>query len=209
MITLQAELPTVLKKSPEQSNLLLPSDKVNVTRGKIYKAEILESEGLHDRIKISHDAGDWWIFRPHWQYLEKEPITARFSLKQPPKGSNRYIWGELTFSNGTTFIASSGAPGYQYKGAHTIRGRGLIPPSDRWRINLPGYHLNTKGIEGWFFHITPDPHEGRAELGYHQDENVLGSAGCLISPVKVFKEAREYLLGLKEQKFIELEVFYS
>jgi len=43
--------------------------------------------------------------------------------------------------------------------------------------------LETRGVEGDFFHITPDPvisDKGeRGELGVHFDANVPGTAGCI------------------------------
>ena len=43
--------------------------------------------------------------------------------------------------------------------------------------------LDTRGVEGLFFHITPDPVGSgvsiRSELGIHYDANVPGTSGCI------------------------------
>jgi hypothetical protein len=138
------------------------------------------------------------------------PITATFTLDQPSRGTPGYVWGTLRFSDGATFTASSGAPGFQYVGARTVRGKGCIPPGTGWKINLPGYHLNTRGIEGWFWHITPDPRFGRSRLGLHRDANALGSAGCIVTPSPEFPRLKNYLDRLsKTQKAIDLTVIYT
>ena len=55
----------------------------------------------------------------------------------------------------------------------------------RWKIRIPTkpYWLDTRGVEGYFFHITPDPvgsgEQIRAELGIHFDANVPGTSGCI------------------------------
>jgi hypothetical protein len=207
--TIKANQPTFLKKHPEQSVLLADNQKILVTPNKSYTGEIFETVGSHDKIRLSHGAGDWWLYRPHWQ-IKSSSGSAKFSLDQPPPGSRSYVWGELRFSDGATFTASSGAPGFQYAGAHTIRGRGCIPPAPDWVINLPGYHLNTCGIEGIFWHITPDPRFGRSQLGLHRDANALGSAGCIVVPTVEFPRLKTYLDRLsRTQKAIALAVVYS
>jgi hypothetical protein len=206
---------TYLKRYPEQSSLMDDNDKIRIAKGKTYKVEKnLEVRGLHEHLKLSGSGGqmlgNWWVFRPHWNYRNNLPVVALFTLKQPQKDDNRYVWGELSFSDGFKIKASSGQPGYQYRGSHRIKGLGLIPESSEWLINLPGYHVNTKGIEGHFWHITPDPFMGRRELGIHKDANVLGSSGCIVTPVNVFPELEDYLRGKsKEYKQIKLRVKYT
>jgi len=76
--------------------------------------------------------------------------------------------------------------------------------------------LATPGIEGMFYHITPDPDPdtGRSEFGLHRDSNVAiypGSAGCIVVKTSDFNDKiRPFLDGLREtQSFISLSVFYS
>jgi hypothetical protein len=211
---IEANRLTYLKRSPQQANILDDNDKVRIAKGKTYWIdERLEVRGLHECLRISGSGnqplGIWWVFRPHWDYHESLPVIARFSLKQPQKGIKDYVWGELSFSDGFGIQASSGQPGYQYKGAHKIRGLGLIPESEDWGINLPGYHLNTRGIEGHFWHITPDPYMGRGELGIHKDANFLGT-GCIVVPTNLFPRLETYLKDkAKTIKQIKLTVRYG
>lgn len=82
------------------------------------------------------------------------------------------------------YAATSGCTGWQQPGDEWIRARGPIPSGFPYQIPTTPYHLDTRGIEGDFFHITPDPVIGnsgtRSELGIHFDANVPGSAGCIV-----------------------------
>lgn len=81
------------------------------------------------------------------------------------------------------YIATSGCAGWQRLGDEWVRGKGPIPAGE-YQIPSEPYYLETRGIEGDFFHITPDPvvsDKGiRAELGLHFDANYPGSAGCVV-----------------------------
>lgn len=217
MIQITAVTDTFLKKTPEQSSALSATQKVAVPAKKQYSATLLESDGLHAKYKLDYGAGDWWIFLPHWQIGDSQPhksdgdATMIFQMKLAK--SKQLIYGELIFSRGNKRIfsvrATSGVAGYQYLGAHTVRGRGLIPPGNHWRINLPGYFLSTKGIEGFFYHITPDPYAGRSEIGLHRDANVPGSAGCIV--VASSQEFNDIVCKNLNQynKDIALSVYYD
>ena len=80
------------------------------------------------------------------------------------------------------YLATSGLPDYQRQGDEWIRGKGPIPKGD-YEIPTEPYWLNTRGVEGLFFHITPDPVGSgdrlRSELGVHFDANVPGTSGCI------------------------------
>lgn len=173
---------TWLKKNTQQAELLPENERVFVLNGHIYQFEsILQLLGVHTKVKLSHEAGNWWIYQPHWTITQDE-ITADFTLSQAK--TSRLIYGELIFSNGLKVEATSGQAGYQYHGAHNIRGRGLLPPG-KWKICTNGYYCCTPGINGMFYHLTPDPHRptGRSEFGLHRDANVSfspGSAGCIV-----------------------------
>jgi hypothetical protein len=71
---------------------------------------------------------------------------------------------------------------WQQPGDEWVRGKGPIPAGE-YSIPTEPYWLETRGVEGDFFHITPDPvvsvHGIRAELGIHFDANVPGTAGCI------------------------------
>lgn len=81
------------------------------------------------------------------------------------------------------YIATSGCADWQRPGDEWARGKGQIPAGE-YQIPSEPYYLETRGVEGDFFHITPDPvvsNKGiRAELGLHFDANFPGSAGCIV-----------------------------
>lgn len=108
-----------------------------------------------------------------------------FSMTLQP--SNFLLWGilKLVYSDKKEidYIATSGCTQWQQSGDEWARGKGPIPAGN-YAIPATPYHLETKGIEGDFFHITPDPvgsgNRIRSELGIHFDANVPGSAGCIV-----------------------------
>ncbi len=90
----------------------------------------------------------------------------------------------LGYPDGSTisYRATSGCAGWQQPGDEWVRGKGPIP-AGRYEIPSTPYWLDTRGVEGYFFHITPDPVGSgdriRAELGIHFDANLPGTAGCI------------------------------
>lgn len=105
------------------------------------------------------------------------------------KRSNTLIWGnlKLIYPDGEeiNYLATSGAAGWQSPEHQWMRARGVIPEGFDYSIPTTPYYLPTKGIEGMFFHITPDPIVSpkgtkRGEFGIHFDANVPGSAGCIV-----------------------------
>lgn len=216
----KARVYTLLKRQPVQGEDLPDDQKVVVPANTVYTVdEILETNGLHSHVEIAFKTGSWWIFLPHWDTdLQSQEVKAVFSLKQA-RVSN-LVYGSLVFSRGTQEVlrvrATSGQPGYQYPGSHTQRGRGCIPPDNDWKISSNGYRLTTPGIEGMFYHITPDPDPdtGRSEFGLHRDPNVVnypGSAGCIVVKTSDFNDKiRPFLDGLRrKQSFVSLSVVYS
>ncbi len=178
-----ANADTILKKEPVQGSTLPDDQKVNVPKGTTYGIEqVIKTDGLHSYVELQSGAGSWWIYLPHWDTGTTGIVTAVFTLEQAH--STELINGSLTFKDDGSqiliVVASSGLPGYQYAGAHTITGKGCIPPANDWKINTNGYYLATQGIEGMFYHITPDPRFGRSEIGLHRDANVPGSSGCIV-----------------------------
>lgn len=216
----RANLPTLLKKQPVQGEDLPDDQKKPVLEGTIYIVnEVLESDGLHSHVELASEAGSWWIFLPHWDVeLQGQDLAAAFSLQQD--NSSTLIYGYLTFNRGNQEIlrvrATSGQPGFQYLGAHTVRGRGCIPPDNDWRISTSGYYSSTRGIEGIFYHITPDPDPdtGRSEFGLHRDSNVAtspGSAGCIVVKTSDFNNRIRPLLDSLRgvQLHVPLTVVYN
>jgi hypothetical protein len=103
------------------------------------------------------------------------------------KPSTELLYGnlELTYSDGTqiNYLATSGCTQWQQPEDQSARARGPIPQGI-YAIPTVPYWVDTRGVEGWFFHITPDPVtiDGvtRGEFGIHFDANVPGSAGCIV-----------------------------
>jgi hypothetical protein len=91
---------------------------------------------------------------------------------------------KLIYPDGTPvdYLATSGLPDYQRPDDQWARGKGPIPAGE-YQIPTEAYWLDTRGVEGLFFHITPDPVGSgdriRSELGVHWDANVPGTSGCI------------------------------
>ncbi len=214
-----AKSSTLLKKSPVQGSTLADSEKKVVSAGTTFSVEkILDSDGLHSQVQLGGEVSAWWIFLPHWNSEGSGEVKAAFSLKQSE--SYAIIYGELVFTEGGQEIlrvnATSGSPGYQNAGAHTTRGRGCIPPDNDWKISTDGYYLHYPGIDGMFYHITPDPDPttGRCEFGLHRDANsdiYPGSAGSIAVKSDEFNGKVVPLNNkLKDkQSYIPLTVVYT
>ena len=92
---------------------------------------------------------------------------------------------KLIYPDGTDvdYLATSGLPDYQRPDDQWVRGKGPIPAGDQYKIPTEPYWLETRGVEGFFFHITPDPVGSgdriRSELGVHWDANSPGTSGCI------------------------------
>jgi hypothetical protein len=107
-----------------------------------------------------------------------------FTMELRP--SNELLYGnlQLSYPDGTIidYIATSGCTQWQQPGDQSARARGPIPEGD-YKIPTTPYWLDTRGIEGSFFHITPDPVmiDGvlRGEFGIHYDANFPGTSGCI------------------------------
>lgn len=211
---------TFLKKFPKQASALADNEKIPVPKGKAYPIkQVLGSDEyeLHNHVELDHEAGSWWIYKPHWDTIsDPGEVKAVFSLNQAK--SNSLIHGKLTFTRDGKEIlsvkATSGLPGYQYPGAHSLRGKGCLPPGDDWKISTKGYNSSNPGVAGMFYHITPDPHPdtGRGEFGLHRDANVPGSAGCIVvaETADFTKKVQPFLDDLsRQQDVVTLTVSYS
>lgn len=122
-----------------------------------------------------------------------------------------------------TYIATSGAPGWQDRDNVDDRGRGLIPSC--MDANLDSYWVKTKaipmpnkkGIEGNFYPITPFAVTvggvQRSDFGIHADANVPGSAGCIVLPPKGngWKVLQERMAAIAKEGMeqLRLVVVYS
>lgn len=101
--------------------------------------------------------------------------------------SNDLVYGVLGLTypdeRFISYLATSGCAQWQQPGDEWARGKGPIPAGFEYEIPTTPYWLPTRGVEGYFFHITPDPVSSfgaRSELGIHFDANTPGSAGCIV-----------------------------
>ncbi|WP_293341048.1 hypothetical protein [Microcoleus sp. CAWBG58] len=138
------------------------------------------------------------------------------------KASDELLGGnlQLIYPNGEQidYLATSGCMGWQQPGDEWVRARGPIPAGFSYQIPTEPYWLDTKGIEGLFFHITPDPVSSpdggvvRGEFGIHFDANAPGSAGCIVLLRKIGWERfceRMGAIARSGVKSIPLTVSYS
>ena len=92
---------------------------------------------------------------------------------------------KLIYPDGEEIIyqATSGLPDWQRPEDQWTRAKGPIPAGEDYTIPTQPYWLDTRGVEGLFFHITPDPvgfgARIRSELGIHFDANTPGTSGCI------------------------------
>jgi hypothetical protein len=101
--------------------------------------------------------------------------------------SQKLIVGSLKlyYPNGQIidYVATSGLPDWQRREDQWARARGPLPAGENYEIPTEPYWLDTRGVEGLFFHITPDPVGSgdriRSELGIHWDANLPGTSGCI------------------------------
>lgn len=150
-------------------------------------------------------------------------LGLKFSMEL--EATAELIIGKLSliYPNGDNiiFTATSGARGWQSEEHLWVKGRGAIPPDFAYSVPTQGYNLSNPGIQGQFYHITPDPivnskGQMRGEFGIHLDANFNtspGSAGCivLITPYG-WKRFQERMLALKVENSIDsipLEVKYN
>lgn len=114
--------------------------------------------------------------------------THALSFSMELRPSTQLLYGNLTLTypdgKPIDYVATSGCAQWQQPGDEWARGKGPIPAGFKYKIPTTPYWLPTRGIEGFFFHITPDPvsksGNTRSELGIHFDANAPGSAGCIV-----------------------------
>jgi len=115
-------------------------------------------------------------------------MSHQLIFTMPLEISQKLILGNLrlVYPDGQTinYLATSGLPDFQRPTDQWVRGKGPIPQGDfGYSIPTKPYPVDTRGVEGLFFHITPDPVGSgdriRSELGIHYDANVPGTSGCI------------------------------
>lgn len=111
----------------------------------------------------------------------------KLTFTMPLEVSQKLILGSLKlhYPNGPIidYLATSGLPDWQRPTDQWARAKGPIPAGENYQIPTKPYWLDTRGVEGLFFHITPDPVGSgdriRSELGIHWDANAPGTSGCI------------------------------
>jgi hypothetical protein len=84
---------------------------------------------------------------------------SRLIFTMPLGISQKLILGslKLIYPDGQiVYLATSGLPDWQRPTDQWARAKGPIPEGE-YQISSEPYWLNTRGVEGLFFHITPDP----------------------------------------------------
>lgn len=113
----------------------------------------------------------------------------RLNFRMKLAESSNLIIGNLKLiypdAEAIDYLATSGSADWQRPGDQWQRGKGPIPQGFDYKIPTTPYWSDTRGIEGNFFHITPDPVVSptgltRSEFGIHFDANFPGSAGCIV-----------------------------
>ena len=143
---------------------------------------------------------------------EQKSLVAHFVSRLKSHSVANVIDGVLML-DGKEYKACSGAPGAQIYGQYFSPGA-PIPPGE-YEIDLAGYYLSTPGIEGYYYHIVPDPiysadgKKMRTEIGLHRDAGSPGTAGCIGVVGADFDKLDATLKKLaKTQKRLPLKVSY-
>ena len=182
--------------------------------GKHYKVTLdserifCEQQGRVGAIAI--EPGEWYLYGsppatdPHVEvFLSGRgevvvPVSplATFAMPLPDHSQKALVTGTFDLV-GTdkphSFNCTSGQPGYQYQGSTSLKGKGPLPSckelgiENYWILTEQLERFQTKGIEGYAFHIIPDPVQirgvERGEFMSHNDTNrsrFPGSSGCIV-----------------------------
>jgi len=176
---------------------------------------VCEQQGRANAIAI--EPGEWYlygsppatdphveIFLPTPNQSEVKVVTlqskpdplATFNMPLPVKRQNALVTGTFDLvgtSEAHSFSCTSGQPSYQHKSSTSLKGKGPLPSCDElgiknyWILTEELARFQTKGIEGYAFHIIPDPVRirtiMRGEFMVHNDTNrsrFPGSSGCIV-----------------------------
>jgi hypothetical protein len=77
---------TFLKREPVPSDQLKNDQKVEVTTGKTY--DIVwqsEEKDKHIKVSLAHNAGNWYVYAPHWVGLGLQQVEVEQSKPEPGK----------------------------------------------------------------------------------------------------------------------------
>jgi GH24 family phage-related lysozyme (muramidase) len=165
-------------------------------------------------MKIAIEPGEWYLYGsplttdPHVEVFLSTPSLpvvpqpqsvepfATFNMPLPAQSQRALVTGTLDLvgtSEPHSFTCTSGQPGYQYQGSTHLKGKAPLPSCKEvaivayWILTEELERFQTKGIEGYAFHIFPDPVNirgvMRGEFMVHNDTNRAvfpGSSGCIV-----------------------------
>jgi predicted chitinase len=70
---IRAKRKTLLKKEPTDSKSLGKDQIASVEAGKTFPVKAsAKAEGGHTKVVLDHDAGTWYVFNQHWDFLEED-----------------------------------------------------------------------------------------------------------------------------------------
>lgn len=123
-------------------------------------------------------------------------VVATFTMDLPAKSTRALVTGTFDLvgtKKPRSFTCTSGQPRYQYDGCTHLKGKAPLPSckelgiENYWILTEELARFQTKGIEGYAFHIIPDPVQirgvSRGEFMVHNDTNRAsfpGSSGCIV-----------------------------
>lgn len=126
----------------------------------------------------------------------ESPPLATFTMELPSKSTRSLISGTFDLvgtAQPRSFTCTSGQPAYQYTGSTHLKGKAPLPSckelgiDNYWILTEELVRFQTKGIQGYAFHILPDPVQvrgvTRGEFMVHNDTNravAPGSSGCIV-----------------------------
>ncbi|MFN9870852.1 MAG: C39 family peptidase [Cyanobacteriota bacterium] len=109
---LEAITETFLKKEKVDSSELGPHQLVPVETGRQYKIEeVVETDGNSIKVRLAYGAGDWWLFRPHWRFVEEgaSPKPAELPAAMPEQVSGARVLDVPYFSQLDNHINPTGS----------------------------------------------------------------------------------------------------
>ncbi|MGV2830624.1 glycoside hydrolase family 19 protein [Myxosarcina sp. GI1(2024)] len=147
MLRIKALQDTLLKKLPEQSRGLDKSQLSPVEAGRELSVNVLQELGSHTRVEISHGAGSWWIFTPHWDLndtfpsgLPRPDISEKPSKNEVIESIVRYcISVGITNRKHIAYVLSTAENESNFKAIRELRGRTLTRDQQKyWHTGFMG-----------------------------------------------------------------------
>jgi GH24 family phage-related lysozyme (muramidase) len=205
---------------------------ITVSAGEWYLYGTPESPTPHVELYTAGATGKVAVLQnnspPSAAVAQTPPPLVTFRMNLPDKAQDALVTGTLDIV-GTKephqLTVTSGARRCQYRGSTHLKGKGPLPSCQElgidnyWILTEQLPRFQTKGIEGYAFHIIPDPvtirRVKRGEFMAHNDTNrstAPGSSGCIVF---IFDRGWEVFLNCMKQfrdrgiKKVPLIVIYT